>query len=50
MLSDACFDFIDATERAALELAEAVHWYSAPDGPWNYGEEIDALRRACTRV
>ncbi len=43
MLGDACFDFIDATERAAVKLAEAVHWYSAPDGTWNYGEEIDAL-------
>jgi len=46
-LSDACFEFLEAVRVAAGELAEAVHWYSTPDAPIPYGEEIDALRRAC---
>lgn len=50
MLSDACFDFLDEFEQAAQKLAEAVHWYSSPDFGHVYGEEIDALRRACGRV
>jgi Uncharacterized protein conserved in bacteria (DUF2321) len=46
-LSDACFDFLQATAEAAEVLAEGVHRYSAPDYPILYGNEIDALRRAC---
>jgi Uncharacterized protein conserved in bacteria (DUF2321) len=46
-LSDACFDFLQATAGAAEALAEDVHHYSAPDYPIPYGNEIDALRRAC---
>ncbi|MGY4254592.1 hypothetical protein ACVI1L_001660 [Bradyrhizobium sp. USDA 4516] len=46
-LSDACFDFLQATAEAAEALAEGVHRYSAPDYPIPYGNEIDALRRAC---
>lgn len=49
-LSDACSDFLEAFGKAAHELAEGVHWYSAPDSPLRYGEEIDALRRACVAV
>lgn len=49
-LSDACFEFLDAFGEAARKLAEEVHWYSAPDNPLRYGEEIDALRRACVAV
>ncbi len=36
--------------NAARKLAEEVHRYSAPDRPLRYGEEIDALRRACMQV
>ena len=50
MLSDACSTFLDEFERAAQKLVEAVHWYSSPDFGHVYGEEIDALRRACERV
>jgi hypothetical protein len=46
-LSDACFDFLQATADAAEALAENVHHYSAPDYPIPYGNDIDALRRAC---
>jgi hypothetical protein len=46
-LSDACFDFLQATADAAEALATAVHHYAAPDYPIPYGGEIDALRRAC---
>lgn len=49
-LSDACYDFLQATADAAEELAKAVHHYSAPDYPIPYGVEIDALRRACLAV
>jgi hypothetical protein len=45
-LSDACFDFLQATADAAEVLAAAVHHYAAPDYPIPYGGEIDALRRA----
>ncbi len=46
-LSDACLEFLQAVDEAAGELAKAVHHYSAPDDLIQYGEEIDALRRAC---
>lgn len=49
-MSDACFDFLAAVGAAARELSEQVHWYSAPDYPLRYKEEIDALRRACASV
>lgn len=49
-LSDACFEFLEAVGAAARELSESVHWYAAPDYPLRYGEEIDALRRACMKV
>jgi hypothetical protein len=49
-LSDACFDFMQATADAADALARAVHQYSAPHSPIAYGVEIDALRRACAAV
>jgi hypothetical protein len=50
MLSDACWDFVHSVEEAAGTLAKAVHHYAAPDGPFAYGTEIDALRRACAAV
>jgi hypothetical protein len=50
MLSDVCFDFLQTTAAAAEVLATQVHHYSAPDGPFSYGAEIDALRRACLAV
>lgn len=46
-LSDVCFDFLVSVSDAAEELAKGVHWYSQPGYPISYGEEIDALRRAC---
>jgi hypothetical protein len=49
-LSDACFDFLQATADAAEVLAAAVHHYAAPDYPIPYGGEIDALRRACAAL
>jgi len=49
-LSDACFEFMQATARAADELAASVHHYAAPDFPILYGIEIDALRRTCVAV
>jgi hypothetical protein len=49
-LSDACFEFMQATADAADALATAVHHYSAPHSPIAYGVEIDALRRACAAV
>ncbi|SIN88138.1 hypothetical protein SAMN05443247_00426 [Bradyrhizobium erythrophlei] len=49
-LSDACFEFLQATADAAEVLASKVHHYSAPDYPIQYGVEIDALRRACLAV
>ncbi len=49
-LSDSCFEFLEAFGVAAHKLAEEVHWYSAPDNPLRYGEEIDAMRRACLAV
>ena len=50
MLSDACSTFLEDYERAAVKLARNVDWYSSPDFGHVYGEEIDALRQACTRV
>jgi hypothetical protein len=49
-LSDSCFDFMQATANAAVELAAAVHRYAAPEYPIAYGVEIDALRQACAAV
>jgi uncharacterized protein DUF2321 len=49
-LSDACFEFMQATADAAEALAAAVHDYAAPDYPISYGVEIDALRRACAAL
>jgi hypothetical protein len=49
-LSDSCFDFLEAVSHAARELADAAHWYSSPDNPLRYGEEVDGLRRACMDV
>lgn len=49
-LSDACFDFLLANEKAAEHLAAAVHHYSAPDYPITYGIEMGALRQACVAV
>ena len=49
-LSDACFDFLRANEKAAEQLAAAVHHYSAPNYPITYGVEIGALRQACLAV
>lgn len=49
-LSDACFEFLDAVSKAAHELADAAHYYSALDNSLRYGEEIDTLRRACIAV
>jgi hypothetical protein len=49
-LSDACFEFMQATADAAETLAAAVYHYAAPDYPVPYGVEIDALRRACAAV
>jgi hypothetical protein len=50
MLSDACFDFLTEFGEAARKLAEQAHWHAAPDQTIQYGEEIDALRRACLKV
>jgi hypothetical protein len=50
MLSDACSEFLHSVEKSAGILAKAVHHYSVPDGPFAYGAEIDALRRACAAV
>ncbi len=49
-LSDSCFDFLEAVSEAARKLADEAHWYSAPDNPLWYGEEIDAVRRTCMAV
>ena len=46
-LSDACFDFVDVLRSATLGLADAVEWYSKPPYDHYYGDEIDALRKAC---
>ncbi len=50
MLSDACFEFLNSVEAAAAILAKAVHHYADPEGPFDYGSEIDALRKACAAV
>ena len=49
-LSDSCFEFLEAFGTAARKLDEEIHWYSAPENPLRYGEEIDAMRRACMVV
>lgn len=49
-LSDVCFDFLEEVGGAARKLADEAHWYSAPDNPLRYGEEINAPRRACMVV
>jgi hypothetical protein len=49
-LSDACFKFLEKVREAAIELAQNADWYGAPDYPIAYGEEVDALRRACQRI
>jgi hypothetical protein len=49
-LSDACFEFLHTIAGAAELLASEVHHYSAPNYPIQYGDEIDALRRACLAV
>jgi hypothetical protein len=49
-LSDSCFEFLVSVGEAARNLAEEAHWYSSPTGPFNYGEEIDALRRAAMKI
>src|SRR3954452_9628308 len=46
-LSDACFEFLETVASAAGELAQSAHHYSDPGGPFEYGTEVDALRRAC---
>lgn len=46
-LSDACSDFLRSVMEAIDQLAEDVHFHSAPSSPIPYGPEIDALRRAC---
>ncbi|MCI4680154.1 DUF2321 domain-containing protein [Rhodoblastus acidophilus] len=49
MLSDACFDFLQAFSIAAVKLFQDVHHYSAPAFSSAYGPEIAALRRACAK-
>ena len=46
-MSDACFDFVDVLRSAAANLGEAAEWYSKPPYDRIYGDEIDALRKAC---
>jgi hypothetical protein len=48
MLSDSCSKFFDEIADAALTLSDDAHYYSSP--PFDYGEEIDALRRSCMQV
>ena len=50
MLSDACFDLLTEFGEIARKLAEQAHQYAAPDQTIQYGEEIDALRRASLKV
>ena len=50
MLSDACSEFLDQIDRAAAVLAETAHWYSEPGNEAMYGDQPDALLRACSRV
>jgi hypothetical protein len=47
-LSDACFDFMDTVRSATRELARAVEQYAK--SPLDYGNVVDALRRACAEV
>jgi hypothetical protein len=46
-LSDSCYNYLNAVADAAKVLADDAHHYSAPDNALAYGQEIDALRRAC---
>jgi hypothetical protein len=47
-LSDACFTFLESLREAARALAqESAHYAKSP---FRYGEEIDALLRACGDV
>ena len=50
MLSDACSVFLSQIDRAATALAETVRWYASSESSAIYGEDLDALARACTRV
>src|SRR4051812_48948056 len=50
MLSDSCSEFLTTFGEAARKLATETHWYADPDSPFRYGQEIDALRRACVDV
>ena len=44
-LSDACFEFLESLQEAAQALAQKSAHYAK--SPFRYGEEIDALLRAC---
>jgi hypothetical protein len=48
MLSDACSDFQEAIKRAVSNFEERCHHYSSP--PFDYGEEIEALKKLCDDV
>jgi hypothetical protein len=48
MLSDACFEFLEALREAAQELGRQVGHYA--NSPLGYGEEIEALIVACDNV
>jgi hypothetical protein len=50
VLSDSCHKFLTTVSDAARKLAEEAHWYSDPDSSFRYGQEVDALRRACVEV
>ena len=47
-LSDVCFDFTQAIVAASKRLQEDADWYV--DSVLNYGEELQALRKACLDV
>jgi hypothetical protein len=47
MLDDACFRFLLDIQAAIQGLAREVELYGAPENTIHYGNEIDALRRAC---
>ena len=46
-LSDSCYNYLNAVADAAKVLAAEAHHYSDPNSAFAYGQEIDALRRAC---
>jgi hypothetical protein len=48
MLSDSCSEFIQQFREAGQTLDDDARHYSSP--PFEYGEEIDALRRSCTQI